>query len=126
MNKIAAPITGILKVSRQRRTSPHRKYTYATPRTIGSVNVDEPTGFSQAAELLLAAQVLEESEDEAVVVESEELVVVADGGLRATRLGSAKSIIESIPSIGSGSAVGIRGPNLTILGNCLVSILGRL
>jgi len=95
-NRMAAPITGMLFQIRYnaRRTS---IYTYATPRTIGRVKVDELTGCSQA----LAPQLLVESVEDDVVV-----------AVRAsiTRSGTAMFIIVSIlPTI-----CGARAVNLTI------------
>jgi hypothetical protein len=73
---------------------------------MGSVKVDELTGFWHTAELLFAAQVLEESDDEAVVV----------AALRGstTRSGTAMFIIDSIMPTASALATGagIRGPSL--------------
>jgi hypothetical protein len=54
MKRIAAPITGM-----------------AIPRIIGNVKVESPTGFSHA----LAPQVLVESAEEEVVVESRASIV---------------------------------------------------
>lgn len=69
------------------------------------MNVEELTGFWQAAELLPAAQVLEEPEDE--------LVVAALRG-STTRFGTAILIIDSILPIIFDSAAAIRGPKPTI------------
>ena len=75
---------------------------------MGIVKVDELTGFSHAPELLSAAQVLEESDEEAVDV----------AALRAstTRFGTAIFMIDSITPTCSVSAIAsaVRGPSLTI------------
>jgi hypothetical protein len=91
--------------------------TYATPRMIGNVNVDELVGFSHAAELLLGAQVLPPSTDE--------LVVVAALRGSTTRVGTAILIIDSILPTISDSAAASRGPNLTIFAACRTSMFGE-
>jgi hypothetical protein len=73
-------------------------------------------GFSQAAELLFAAQVLEESEDE--------LVVVAALRGSTTRFGTAILIMDSILPIIFDSAAATRGPNLTISATRRPSMFG--
>ena len=72
---------------------------------IGSVKVELLVGFSHALELLSAAHVLLESDDELV-----------DVALRAstTRFGTAILITESILPIIFVAGVMTRGPNLTI------------
>jgi hypothetical protein len=103
MNKIAAPITGILINYIRFGQEKEDKYTHATPRMMGIVKVDELTGSSHA----FAPHLLEAVDDEDVDVES------ARG--TTTRLGTAISIIVSILPTVSGPAIGTRGPSLTIL-----------
>jgi hypothetical protein len=90
--------------------------TYATPRMMGSVNVEELVDFSHGPELLSAAQVLPESDDE--------LVDVALRG-STTRFGTAILIIDSILPIIFVAGVATRGPNLTISSACRLSMVGR-
>jgi hypothetical protein len=90
--------------------------TYATPRMIGNVNVEELVGFSHTPELLFAAQVLPESDDE--------LVEVALRG-STTRFGTAILIIDSILPIIFDAGVGTRGPNPTISAAGRLSIFGE-
>ena len=83
---------------------------------MGIVKVDELTGFSHDPESLLAAQVLEESDDEAVDV------AVLRGS--TTRFGTAIFMIDSITPTCSVCAIGtaVRAPSLTIF-VCRYSIL---
>ena len=99
MNKIAAPITGMLINCVRSGNEKEVKCTHATPRMMGIVKVDELTGSSHA----FVPQLLEDVDDEDVDVES------ARGS--TTRSGTAISITASIlPSL----ATGTRGPSLTI------------
>lgn len=91
-------------------------WTYATPRMIGNEKVEELVGFSQTPELLSAAQVLPESDDE--------LVDVALRG-STTRFGTAILIIDSILPIIFVAGVATRGPNLTISAACRLSMFGE-
>lgn len=63
-------------------------YTYATPRIMGSVKVESPTGFSQA----LAPQLLVASDDEEV----------ESARASSTRSGTAMLSIDSILPIACG------------------------
>ena len=105
-NRTIAPISGILAPESQNTNRAKRfNQTYATPRIIGIVNVDELTGFSHCAELLPAAHVLPE----------DELDVVAALRGSTTLSGTAILIIDSILPIMSRSVAAIRAPSVTIL-----------
>lgn len=115
-NRIDAPITGMLQRVRIERGGLYElNCTYATPRMIGRVNVDELVGLSHSAELLFAAQVLDELE----------LVVVAALRGSTTLSGTAILIIASILPIIFDSAGAIRGPSLTIFAASALSMLER-
>lgn len=91
------------------------EFTYATPSTMGNVNVELLTGFWQRLELLPGAQVLPPSDDE---------VVVAALRGSTTRSGIAILIIDSIFPIIFDSAAAIRGPRLRIPAACRLYMFG--